>query len=72
MKHKRFTIGNFSMGKIGTRYFVYYNEWIKYLSKSDSDKGVSFDNVISEAYEEICIYCKSLKLPPPPKPKLEL
>lgn len=71
-ENKRFTIGDFNIGKIGTKYFVYKNQWIKYLKKTDSDKSISFDDVIQEAYNEVCIYCKSIKLPSPPKPKFEL
>lgn len=70
--NKRLTIGDFNIGKIGTKYFVYRDQWIKYLSKSDSDKDTSIDDVIKEAYDEVCVYCKSIKLPNPPKPKLEL
>lgn len=63
---KRFTIGDFSMGKIGTKYFVYKDKWIKYLEETD------FHKAIDEAYREVCKYCRSIKLPSPPKPKLEL
>lgn len=71
-QNKRLTIGDFNIGKIGIQYFVYRDQWFKYLSKSDANKGVSFDDVIKEAYDIVCEYCKTLKLPNPPKPKLEL
>lgn len=71
-ENKRFTIGDFSIGKIGAKYFVYREQWIKYLSKSDTEKNTSFDDVIDEAYNEVCIYCKSIRLPAPPKPKIQL
>ena len=69
---QQFRIGDFHMGKIGTKYFVYRGQWIKYLSVSDSVKGIGFDNVANEAYREVSEYCKSLNLPAPPKPKIQL
>lgn len=69
---KRLTIGDFSIGKIGTKYFVYRDQWIKHLSISDSDKKNSFQDVIDEAYKEASDHCKELRIPAPPYPKVEL
>lgn len=70
--NKRVTIGDFNISKIGNKYFVFRDQWIKELSKSDHNKDTNFDDVINEAYEVVCKYCRSIKLPSPPKPKLEL
>lgn len=63
---KPFKMGDFRMGKIGTKFLIYRKEWFKYLTSEN------FEKAIDDAYKEACKHCKEIKLPAPPKPKIQL